>query len=277
MTLLSVVTPARDMARYLPETLDGVAALRTPHEHIVIDGDSNDGTVEILEGRDDPNLTWVSEPDRGQTHAVNKGLKRARGDLVAWLNADDVYVAEAVDRAVRHLEETPETMAIVGGLEYIDENGEAFRTYVPPAFSWRRMLYLSTFYPTPTFIFRKQLLRQAPGLNEGYVDAADYDFYLRLLRGHRVERISEPLVRFRYHPESKSTVNVWKQHDEALEIRLAWARGGGDRLVMSGVERFKRAVLPRVSNWPHPHPSPLQRVAEQGSKWRDSSKLREGR
>src|SRR5919197_954739 len=98
MTLLSVITPARNMARYLPHTLDSVAALRTPHEHVVVDGASDDGSVELLEGRDDPNLVWVSEPDSGQTNAVNKGLRKARGDLLAWVNADDTYNPEVVDR-----------------------------------------------------------------------------------------------------------------------------------------------------------------------------------
>src|SRR5215213_3069826 len=75
--VLSVITPAYNMARYLPYTLDSVAALRTPHEHLVVDGDSDDGTVEMLEGRDDPHLRWISEPDSGQTEAVNKGLRMA--------------------------------------------------------------------------------------------------------------------------------------------------------------------------------------------------------
>src|SRR5688572_24799301 len=104
MALLSVVTPARNMARFLPDTLDSVAALRAPHEHIVVDGASDDGTVELLEAREDPHLRWVSEPDSGQTEAVNKGLRMAEGHLLAWLNADDSYVPDAVDRAIEHLE-----------------------------------------------------------------------------------------------------------------------------------------------------------------------------
>src|SRR3954449_3033531 len=102
------------MARYLPDTLDSVAALQAPHEHIVIDGASDDGTVELLEAREDPHLTWVSEPDRGQTDAVNKGFARARGDLVAWVNGDDAYVPEAVDRAIGFLDAHPEVGAIYG-------------------------------------------------------------------------------------------------------------------------------------------------------------------
>ncbi len=181
--MLSVITPARNMARFLPDTLDSVAALSAPHQHIVVDGDSDDGTVELLEGREDPRLTWISEPDSGQTEAVNKGLRLARGDLLAWINADDAYIPDAVDRAIDHLARNPQTGAIFGGVNYVDEHGEVFRTLVPPRFSWRRYLYFGAFVTTPTIIWRRELLAQVPSLNQAYVDAADYDFFLRLLRG----------------------------------------------------------------------------------------------
>lgn len=252
--LLSVVTPARNMARFLPDTLDSVAALRTPHEHIVIDGDSDDGTVELLEQRHDPHLQWVSEPDSGQTEAVNKGLRRAQGELIAWVNADDAYIPEAADRAIEHLLANPETKAVFGAVNYVDESGELFRTLVPPRFSWWRYLYFGTFVTTPTIIFRRELLDRAPSLNESYVDAADYDFYLRLLRGVRVDRISEPYLNFRYHPGSKTKTDVWVQLDEAKEIRLGWARNPLQAGVMRAWEASRRAILPRISSWPHPEP-----------------------
>lgn len=267
---LTVITPVRNMARFLPETLDSVAALRTDHEHLVFDGDSDDGTQAVLEARDDPRLSWSSEPDRGQTHAVNKGIEAASGELIGWLNGDDAYLPEAVDRAVGHLLSTPEAMAVYGGVEFIDERGAPIRTYIPAEFSWHRYLYLAYYYPSPTFVFRRELLRQAPGLNEEFADAADYDFYLRLYRGQRIDRRSEPLVRFRYHDANKSTADVWTQHDEALAARLRWARNPLDRLVMNGVERGKRAVLPRISNWPQPHPSTLVKGSEAVSKRRRS-------
>jgi glycosyltransferase involved in cell wall biosynthesis len=253
--MLSVITPVRNQATYLPETLDSVSALTAPHEHLVVDGGSDDGTVELLRGRDDPNLKWTSEPDRGQTEAVNKGLARSRGELIGWLNGDDAYLPAAVDRAIGHLERHPETMAICGSINYVDESGAVFRTLEPPRFSWRRYLYLGSFLPTPTVIFRRRLLAQAPSLNEAYADAADYDFYLRLLRGARVDRIDEPLVNFRYHPASKTTADVWIQLDEAQAIRLSWARNPIDRAVMRAWEGTKRAILPRISSWPHPEPA----------------------
>jgi glycosyltransferase involved in cell wall biosynthesis len=229
MAMLSVITPARNMAKFLPDTLDSVAALRTPHEHIVVDGASDDGTVELLEGREDPHLTWISEPD-------------------------NAYIPQATDRAIQHFERNPGTSAIFGAVNYIDEHGEVFRSLVPPRWSWRKYLYFGAFVTTPTIIWRRELLPQAPSLNERYADAADYDFYLRLLRGARVDRIEEPYLDFRYHPSSKTTTDVWVQLNEALEIRLGWASNPLQRGIMRGWEGSRRAVLPRISSWPHPEP-----------------------
>jgi glycosyltransferase involved in cell wall biosynthesis len=273
MTLLSVVTPVHNQVRYLGETLDSVAALATPHEHLVVDGGSDDGTVELLERRDDEALAWTSEPDRGQTDAVNKGFGRARGDLVAWLNGDDAYFPEAVDRAVAHLEKNPDLRAIYGGQTYINAEGEEIRTFVPKRFSWRRYLYLGDNVPTPTVIFRRSVLEREGGLDESYADAADYDFYLRILRQGEVEPIREPLVRFRYHPDSKTGANIELQLDEGLEIRLKRAGGPVSRATMRTLERAKRAILPRISSWPNPEPRGANRInaALTGSRRRRST------
>jgi glycosyltransferase involved in cell wall biosynthesis len=260
MSLLSVVTPVRNQVRYFAETLDSVAALATPHEHVVIDGASDDGTLELLSSRDDPNLSWVSEPDSGQTEAVNKGLARARGDLLAWVNGDDAYNPAVVDRALAFLDDHPEVGAVYGGQEYVNERGEVVRTFIPKRFSWRRYLYLGDNVPTPTVIFRRELLQQHGGLDSSYADAADYDFYLRILGATHVEPIREPLVRFRYHEESKTGSNIALQLDEGLEIRLKHARGPMARASMRGLERAKRAILPRISSWPNPEPRGLNRV-----------------
>ncbi len=247
------MTPSFGSGRFLAETLDSVAALRTPHEHLVIDGGSDDGTVELLQGRDDPDLTWVSEFDRGQTHAVNKGLALASSDLCAWLNADDAYNADAVDRAVAVLADNPDVDLLYGGIQFTDEHLRVKRTYVPAAPSFHRYLFLGDYIPTPTFIFRRSLLAGSGVLDERWVDAADYDFYLRLMHGRRVHRFPEPLVRFRYHAGSKTGSDPMKAQDEAMRIRLMWARNGRDRAIMQGFDALKRAVLPRISGWPEPY------------------------
>lgn len=260
--LFSVVTPAFNSGDFIAETLDSVSALRVPHEHWVIDGGSTDGTLALLEARDDPALRWVSEPDRGQTHAVNKGLERATGDVCAWLNADDTYVVEAVDRAVELLAARPDVDILFGGVHFTDAEGRTRRVYNPGAYSWTRYLFLGDYIPTPTFFFRRSLLDESGLLDERWVDAADYDFYLRLLHGRRVERFPEPLVRFRYHPESKTARDAMKAQDEAMQIRLQWARSRFDRAVMTGFDSAKKAILPRISGWPEPYGKVRSRGAE---------------
>jgi glycosyltransferase involved in cell wall biosynthesis len=253
MPVLSVVTPVRNSAAYLSHALDSVARLTVAHEHIVVDGGSTDGTVELLQSRDDPQLQWISEPDRGQTHAVNKGFARASGELLAWLNGDDELISEAVDRAVACLQDRGEVGAVFGGMHVLDDQGVVRRRYQPGRYSWRRYLIMGDYIPTPSIIFRRSLLDEVGLLDETYVDAADYDFYLRLFERCRVERRPEALVRFRYHPGSKTATNVWLQQREALRIRLKWAKGPLDRTLMQGFDFVKRTVLPRISRWPKPY------------------------
>jgi glycosyltransferase involved in cell wall biosynthesis len=255
LPLLSVVTPVFNPGPYLLDTLDSVARLATAHEHLVIDGGSNDGTVERLRARDDPTLTWVSETDRGQTHAVNKGLAQAQGDVVVWINGDDEVVPDGLDAAVAHLAAHPECQAVYGGLDFIDADGALQRAYRPAAWSFHRYLFLGDYVPTPTIVFRRARAEAIGPLDERWVDAADYDFYLRLMHGVRVDCLDRALVRFRYHPTSKSARDVWRQQDEALAIRLQWARNGRDRAVMQGFDRLKRAALPVVTRgrWPAPY------------------------
>jgi GT2 family glycosyltransferase len=228
--------------------------LELDHEHVVVDGGSTDGTVELLRSRDDAALRWVSEPDRGQTHAVNKGLEMAGGGLLMWVNGDDEVVPEGVSAAVAYLQRNPAVQVVYGGLDFMDAAGEVKREYRPGGWSWHRYLLLGDYVPTPTFVFRASRYGEVGPLDERWVDAADYDFYLRLTHGVPVERMPQAHVRFRWHATSKSATDVWKQQDEASAIRLQWSRTARDRAVMLGFDRAKRALLPILTRgrWPEP-------------------------
>jgi glycosyltransferase involved in cell wall biosynthesis len=252
---LSVITPVFNPGRYFADMLDSVARLATDHEHIVVDGGSNDGTLDVLSARRNGGLTWVSEPDRGQTDAVNKGLARAAGEFVVWINGDDEVVPEGIDAAVEHLLAHPSCQAVYGGLDFTNAEGDVQRSYRPAPWSFRRYLFIGDYVPTPSIIFRRSRMEAVGPLDERWVDAADYDFYLRLMHGVRVDRLDRAHVRFRYHANSKSARDVWRQQDEALAIRLRWARNARDRAVMRGVDGLKRRALPALTRgrWPAPY------------------------
>jgi glycosyltransferase involved in cell wall biosynthesis len=251
---LSIVTPVFNGGSYLERCLESVAALGVDHEHVVVDGGSTDGSVERLRASDDPRLRWVSEPDRGQTHAVNKGLSMATGDLLMWVNGDDEVVPDGVATAVDHLDRNHDCQVVYGGLDFMDAAGTLKRPYRPAAWSWLRYLLLGDYVPTPTFIFRAERWRAVGPLHERWVDAADYDFYLRLTHGVRVDRLPAAHVRFRWHAASKSASDVWTQQDEAQQIRQQWSRSRRDRAVMVAFDRAKRIVLPVITRgrWPEP-------------------------
>jgi len=250
MPRLSVITPALDQVNYIGETLDSVSRLPIDHEHLVIDGGSTDGTVELLRERDDPTLAWVSEPDRGQTEAVNKGLGRASGDYVGWINADDAYVAAGVARAVAHLDANPEVGGVYGFMDITDEQGKVTRTYRPAGFNWTRYLWIGDYVPTTAIVFRRSLLDERGLLDETFRDAADYDLYLRLFHGVRVDRVDEPVVRFRYHADSKTARDPGLGQAEALAVRLRWARHRRDATLMRAVDRAKQRLFSVLPPWP---------------------------
>ena len=250
MPRLSVITPALNQAQYIEDTLDSVAALPVEHEHIVIDGGSTDGTVDLLQAREDSSLIWTSEPDRGQTDAVNKGLKLAQGEYVGWINADDAYVTEGIASAVEHLDANAPVGAVYGYMEITDVQGYVTRTYRPPPFSWTRYLWVGDYVPTTAIVFRRELMEARGALDETFRDAADYDFYLRLFHGVQVDRIATPLVRFRYHPESKTARDPGLGQREALAVRLRWARNGRDAAAMRVLDSAKQRLFSIVPPWP---------------------------
>ena len=255
---LSIVTPSLDQGDYLPACLSSVERLAEliPVEHLVIDGASTDGSVQQLEefARSSNSLQWWSEPDNGQSDALNRGFARVSQDLVMWVNADDEVEPAGVAAAVRRLESSPEIGAVFGKMAITDSEGAERRLISPPPWSWNAYLWFGDFLTTPTVIFRRDLLSRSLPVDEELHYAMDYDFYLRLLRGVKVERRPEVLVRFRWHSQSKTGSAVELQLAEALAIRQAHARSSTERRMMAFVDRGKRVALTALSRgrWPKP-------------------------
>lgn len=208
--LVSVVTPSFEHARFLEETLTSVVCQDyRPLEHIVVDAASTDGTVEILrrwaaEHNDaEYQLKWVSEPDRGMGEGVNKGFERASGDIVGWLNSDDVYFDRfAVACAVRALQADPTIDAVYGDVALISEDSGLWMVWCFPKFRYRRILrgYL---IPQPTVFFRRRVtddIRIDPEL------PVAHDAYVWLAAGtkYKFQHLNRVQAGDRDHPTRKT-------------------------------------------------------------------------
>lgn len=176
--LISVITVCRNAARTLPATIDSVKAQRYPFlEHCIIDGASSDHTLDIL--KQHQHLRWISEPDNGIYDAMNKGLAMARGEIIGFLNADDVFAHEGVLQAVAEVLSDKEVGACFADLEFRDERGRILRRYNSGRFHPRRLAW--GWMPAhPTLYVRREWYQQIGGYRTDYQIAADYEFVVRL-------------------------------------------------------------------------------------------------
>jgi Glycosyl transferase family 2 len=199
--LVSIVTPCLNPGERLVRCLDSISAQSYRHiEHIVVDGGSTDGTVELLEAR---GIRFVSEADRGQTDAINKGFALARGDLLGWLNGDDVLVPRATELAVAALASVPGAGWVYGDNTWRD-GAKSGTVEAPPRLDVAALARGTTIPQSGALVARWALDRIGP-LDESLELAMDYDLWLRLLdAGIPYARVAETLAEFEVHAESKS-------------------------------------------------------------------------
>lgn len=203
---ISIVTPSYGQAAFLPAAVESVRAQRggISVEHLVIDGGSTDGTVEYL--REQPDVTWVSEPDRGQSHALNKGFAMARGGIIGWLNADDFYLDGAFQRVVEFMDANPDVAVVYGDCVFVDEAGSVVRAKIEHGFSRFVLRHYGCFIPSTATFFRRELFdRGLLFIEEDLHYVMDWDLFLRLeSAGASFAYLPEPLAAFRWHADNKS-------------------------------------------------------------------------
>jgi glycosyltransferase involved in cell wall biosynthesis len=201
---VSVVTPALEQARYLVDALDSVLLQTVPVEHIVIDGGSRDGTVELLTSRS--GVRWRSEPDEGQSDALNKGFALCDGDIVGWLNADDFYLKGAIQCVVSFFDENPDVDIVYGDCLFVDANGGVIRAKCEHGFDEPTLRLYGIYMPSTATFFRRSLVeRGALFVDPSYHYVMDFELFTRLAaQGVRFGYIPEVLAAFRWHGENKS-------------------------------------------------------------------------
>lgn len=204
---LTVVTPSFNQAKYLERTILSVLEQGYPHlEYIIIDGGSTDGSVDIIQRYKRHLAYWVSESDRGQAHAINKGLSRATGDWVAFQNSDDVYLPGAFAAFAEVAIRQPQAVVLYGHIVHIGETDSLFdvQLLVPPRL-WMQLSTGIQFHNQATF-WKRDLIGQLGNMREELRFCFDFEYFSRLLAARcRSEMIDCYIGAFRRHPAAKSS------------------------------------------------------------------------
>lgn len=215
LPLVSVITPCLNRAQFIADAIESVLMQDYPHvDHIIMDGASTDGTVDILrcyEGR----IRWYSEPDRGQSHCLNKLLRLVEGDIVGWLNSDDFYYPGAISRAVQIFSKDPGLDAIYGCCTLVDVGGRKIGMHAAKLFSLRRLIYYDSGYiPPQAFFLHRRAIERVGDFDESLRYALDYDWLIRLGQTSVVRHVPEIFGAFRRHEDATQN----------MEFRRAYSR-----------------------------------------------------
>ena len=221
---ITVITPSLNQGEFIGQTIESVLNQGYPNlEYIVMDGGSTDGTLDVLRSYGDW-ITWVSEKDRGQSHAINKGLQMATGDVIAYLNSDDLYESGALWKVGEFFASHPEAAWLTGRCRTIDQEGREMRKAITAYKNfWLRLksykvLLVLDYISQPASFWRKQVIEKVGNFNESLRYAMDYEYSLRVGRHFKLWVINEYLAAYRVHPTSKAGSSAHAQFVADLEI-----------------------------------------------------------
>jgi glycosyltransferase involved in cell wall biosynthesis len=251
MTLVSIITPSYNQAAFLEETIQSVLGQDyRPLEYIVVDGGSTDGSVPIIEQYAGQLAWWVSEPDAGQADAINKGMRRAQGELVAWLNSDDLYLPGAVAQAVDVFQAHPRLGMIFGDAVTIDPQGQRLNQLTFPDLGLDDLMGFRIICQ-PAVFMRRAVLEQVNYLDPSYHYMLDHHLWLRMAQAASIQHVPQVWAAARYHPGAKNVSQAesfsretlclleWMQTQPHLRLHLAARR----KRVEAGAYRLSARYL----------------------------------
>ena len=236
---ISIVTPSYNQGCFLQRTLDSILSQSGDFEveAIVMDGGSTDETVEVLQSYGDA-VHWVSEPDQGQADALNKGLRIATGDVIGWLNSDDVYEPGCLQTVCKIFRDEPETRWLYGKVRIIDEDDREFRRWI----TWYKNFRMNPFryskllsenWISQMGVFWRQEVGEEVGLPRVELQhAMDYEYWLRLGARWPGRFVDQYLASFRWYTNSKTGGDFITGTRECLDIAIEY-----------GAQQFPLAVL----------------------------------
>ncbi len=224
--LVSIVTPSFNQAAYLESTIQSVLHQRGRGElfdleYLIVDGNSTDGSQAIIQKYDSDLAWWVSEKDRGQAEAINKGLRRARGEVVAWLNSDDVYLPDAIAQTVRAFEQDANVGMVFGDAIAIDDQGQVFNRWSFGNWGLREFLRFRVICQPAVFL-RRSVVEEVGYLDENYHYMLDHHLWIRVASHGAVRHIPYVWAAARQHEHAKNVAQAARFSEEIQQI-YEWA------------------------------------------------------
>ena len=220
--LVTIVTPSYNHGQFIEETIRSVFSQDYPEtEYIIVDGGSRDNTAEVLRKYSGNKMKWISEPDQGQSEALNKGFRRANGEILGWLNADDTYNPETISTVVRHFLNHPGDIMVYGDAYFIDKEGRIMGQYPTEPFNLKG-LSEACFICQPSVFVRSEVFEKVGVLNESLHTCMDYDYWIRIARRYSSQSISylrgEFLANSRVYGDIKTFRMRETVYQEAMKV-----------------------------------------------------------
>lgn len=248
MTLVSIITPSYNQAAYLEQTILSVLNQDHPRiEYIVVDGASTDGSLDIIKKYKSRFAWWVSEKDRGQADAINKGFARATGEIAAWLNSDDYYLDGTVGAALKIFDENPDVVLVYGNMLAVDENGKTIN-----ALNYKQMtledLLCFQIIGQPAVFMRRRALQKTNGLDLTFHFLLDHLLWIQIAQHGSILHVNQTWSAARYHAEAKNRAKAAEFGREAFRILENISQDENLAPILAKINRRARAAAHRVDS-----------------------------